>query len=341
MVKKLQKNKPAKAAGIHLSGSVKDSAQQIWQAGLGAFTRAQAEGSKAFESLVKEGVSIQRKTQAAAEGKISEATTKMSTMATDISTKASGQWDKLENIFEERVAKALNKLGVPSAKDVAALISRIDELNKAVQKLSTKSPAAAAKAPPQSLQRRSRPPRRPQLRPLPALLRRSAAAKAARKATAKPAAKAVKKAAAKRAKPPLHLLLQHRSHQPKPRKRFGSPLRHDHQGRLCALFCAPSQPAAMQQKNAAPAIYTLTTMTAPQSTAPKIALALAGGGPLGAIYEVGAMCALEESLLGLDFNQLAPLRGCFGRWIHCGGLGQRHDATRPVCVLHRKRWQPI
>jgi predicted acylesterase/phospholipase RssA len=38
--------------------------------------------------------------------------------------------------------------------------------------------------------------------------------------------------------------------------------------------------------------------------APRIALALAGGGPLGAIYEVGAMCALEESLLGMDFTKL-------------------------------------
>jgi len=149
MVKKLQKAKSIKFAGEQLSGSVKDSAQQIWQAGLGAFTRAQAEGSKAFESLVKEGVSIQRKTQAAAEEKLSEATSKMSNMATDISSKASGGWDKLENIFEERVAKALNKLGVPSAKDVNALIARIDELNKAVQKLSTKTPTpkAAVKAP--------------------------------------------------------------------------------------------------------------------------------------------------------------------------------------------------
>jgi poly(hydroxyalkanoate) granule-associated protein len=116
---------------------------------LGAFTRAQAEGSKAFESLVKEGVSIQRKTQAAAEGKINEATAKMSTMANDITSKATGQWDKLENIFEERVAKALNKLGVPSAKDVSALIERIEELNKTVQKLSAKAPAPAkaSKAP--------------------------------------------------------------------------------------------------------------------------------------------------------------------------------------------------
>ena len=142
MVKKLQKDNSSKTPQSHLSSSVKDSAQQIWQAGLGAFTRAQAEGSKAFESLVKEGVSIQRKTQAAAEEKISEATNKMSTMATDITSKATGQWDKLENIFEERVAKALNKLGVPSAKDVNALIARIDELNKAVQKLSAKAPAA-------------------------------------------------------------------------------------------------------------------------------------------------------------------------------------------------------
>lgn len=149
MVKKIQKSKSSPSTGTPLTASVKDSAQQIWQAGLGAFTRAQAEGSKAFESLVKEGVSIQRKTQAAAEGKINEATAKMSTMANDITSKATGQWDKLENIFEERVAKALNKLGVPSAKDVSALIERIEELNKTVQKLSAKAPAPAkaSKAP--------------------------------------------------------------------------------------------------------------------------------------------------------------------------------------------------
>jgi poly(hydroxyalkanoate) granule-associated protein len=144
MVKKLHKVKSTHTTGAQLGGSVKDSAQQIWQAGLGAFNRAQAEGTKAFEALVKEGTSIQRKTQAAAEEKISEATSKMSHMATDISSKASGQWDKLENIFEERVAKALNKLGVPAAKDVKALVARIDELGKAVQKLSAKAPVAAA-----------------------------------------------------------------------------------------------------------------------------------------------------------------------------------------------------
>ena len=156
MVKKLQKSGEEKSGGTLRGGSVKDSAQQIWQAGLGAFTKAQAEGSKAFEALVKEGITIQRKTQAAAEEKLTEATSRMSNMATDISSKAAGQWDKLENIFEERVAKALNKLGVPSAKDISALIARIDELNKSVQKLSqqtatkaaTSKPAPAKKAAP-------------------------------------------------------------------------------------------------------------------------------------------------------------------------------------------------
>ena len=152
MVTKMKKGAAASASpsasspGAHLSGSVKDSAQQIWQAGLGAFAKAQAEGTRAFEALVKEGTNLQRKTQAAAEEKISEATSRMTNMATDISSKASGHWDKLENIFEERVAKALNKLGVPSAKDVNALIARIDALNLSVQKLSAAGKPAARKA---------------------------------------------------------------------------------------------------------------------------------------------------------------------------------------------------
>ena len=146
MVKKLQKMSADKAANPHLTSAVKESAQQIWLAGLGAFAKAQEGGGKVYESLMKEGLSMQRKTQAAAEEKISEATSKMANMAGDIQSKAGQQWDKLENIFEDRVAKALNKLGVPSAKDVDALIARIDELNKSVQKMSAKAPAAKTSA---------------------------------------------------------------------------------------------------------------------------------------------------------------------------------------------------
>ena len=168
MVKKLHKSDAPdapKGPGEQLKGSVKDSAQQIWQAGLGAFAKAQAEGAKAFEALVKEGTGLQRKTQAAAEEKIAEATSKMSHMASDISSKASGHWDKLETIFEERVAKALNKLGVPSAKDVAALTTRIDELNRSVQKLSAAPRTASRTAPKTAAKKATAPTAKPAVKP--------------------------------------------------------------------------------------------------------------------------------------------------------------------------------
>lgn len=180
MVKKLQKlSADKKKSNAQLSSTVKDSAQQIWLAGLGAFSKAQEEGGKVFEALVKEGLTIQRKTQAVAEEKITEATSRVTTMASDIGSKAQGQWDKLENIFEDRVAKALAKLGVPSARDLDALSARVDALAKSSKAASAKAAAKpAAKAP----------------------AKKAAAKKAApAKAAAKPAAKTpAKKAAAKK-----------------------------------------------------------------------------------------------------------------------------------------------
>jgi poly(hydroxyalkanoate) granule-associated protein len=155
MVKKLQKmaeKKAASPAGLfdsQLAGAVKDSAQQIWLAGMGAFAKAQAEGGKAFEALVKQGVSLQRKTQAVAEERLGDVTGKMSAVASEVTSKAGASWDKLENIFEERTAKALGKLGVPTAKDVEALTARVEELAAAVSRLSkggTSSRAASSRA---------------------------------------------------------------------------------------------------------------------------------------------------------------------------------------------------
>lgn len=128
MTTQQQKDRTQTQGSSKTSDSVKDSASQIWLAGLGAFAKAQEEGGKVFEALVKEGQSIQRKTQAAAEEKLTEAGSRMATLATGISARASGQWDRLENIFEERVSKALHRLGVPSAQEVATLVARIDEL---------------------------------------------------------------------------------------------------------------------------------------------------------------------------------------------------------------------
>jgi len=94
MVKKLKamaEKKAAATSGLFdnaLSGTVKESAQQIWLAGLGAFSKAQEEGGKVFEALVREGTALQKKTQAVAEEKIGEMTSRMSSMAGDVSAKA-------------------------------------------------------------------------------------------------------------------------------------------------------------------------------------------------------------------------------------------------------------
>ena len=153
MVKKKSSGGPELPAGLldsQLAQSVRESAQQIWLAGMGAFAKAQEGRLKVFEALIKEGSNLQRKTQNAAEEKIGEVTHRMSAMAGDVGARAGQHWDKLESIFEQRTAKALNKLGVPTAKDVDALIKRVDELAAAVQRLSKagapKAAAPAAKA---------------------------------------------------------------------------------------------------------------------------------------------------------------------------------------------------
>ena len=163
--------KMSSAGGLldkHLAQLVKDSAQQIWLAGMGAFAKAQEERGRFFETLVKEGLSLQKKTQGMAEEKISEVTGRMSAMAGTVTAKAGQNWDKLESIFEQRTAKALAKLGVPTAQDVQALNRRVEELAAAVARLSKGAPAKPAA---------------------------KAAAKAAPKAEASPAAKAPRKRA--------------------------------------------------------------------------------------------------------------------------------------------------
>ena len=114
---------------------VRESAQQIWLAGLGAFAKAQQEGGKVFESLVQDGVNLQRKTQTAAQERMAEATERITEMAGGLSAKAGQQWGRLEGIFEERVARALTGLGVPTAADLQALTQRIEALESQVQAL--------------------------------------------------------------------------------------------------------------------------------------------------------------------------------------------------------------
>jgi len=164
MVKKLKamaEKKSAAGAGLFdsaLANSVRESAKEIWLAGMGAFAKAQAEGKQVFEALVKEGNSLQKKTQGAAEEKFSEVTSKMTSMADEVTAKAGQHWDKLETIFEERTAKALKKLGVPTAKDVQALMDRVDALSAQVAgraKAAAKTAAPKKRAPAKTAAKRA------------------------------------------------------------------------------------------------------------------------------------------------------------------------------------------
>ncbi|MBC7941683.1 MAG: phasin family protein [Chitinophagaceae bacterium] len=171
-----------------LASSVKDSAQQIWLAGMGAFSKAQEEGTKVFEALVKEGTSLQRKTQAVAEEKIGEVTGKMSAMADTVTAKAGQNWDKLESIFEARTAKAMHKLGVPTAKDLQALVGRVDELAAVVAELGRQGPAKPAARGAEAGKRAAKTTVSPAVKP---------AARAGVKPAVKPAVKLAAKGAAK------------------------------------------------------------------------------------------------------------------------------------------------
>ncbi len=171
---KFEKQAEKQADNNMLASAIKESAQQIWLAGLGAFAKAQAEGGKVFETLVTEGMSIQRKTRSMAEEKLGEVTGRASKMAGEFTKQANDSWDKLENVFEGRVERALSRLGVPTNKDIQALIARVDALNSSVKSLGAK-PAARAKAAP---------------------ARAATVVKAAKKATA-PAARKARKAAVK------------------------------------------------------------------------------------------------------------------------------------------------
>ena len=126
--------------------SVKDSAEQIWQAGLGAFAKAQQEGGKIFESLVQDGMALQKQVQAAAQVQLKEAGQRLGGIANDMSQRASEPLGKLEHIFEERVAKALERLGVPTARDIQQLQAQIDALTEALEKAQGIKSTGASKA---------------------------------------------------------------------------------------------------------------------------------------------------------------------------------------------------
>ena len=114
---------------------IRDSSRQIWLAGLGAFSRAQAEGAKLFETLVEQGQNLESRTKRAASETATAAAGMASQKAKEMQAMAGGTWDKLEQVFEDRVARALSKLGVHTQADVERLSQRVEALSEAVNEL--------------------------------------------------------------------------------------------------------------------------------------------------------------------------------------------------------------
>ncbi len=137
-----------------VSAAFAPPAQQVWLAGLGALAKAQEQGSKAMETLLNDGLAFQRKSQAEAQQRFKEATERLGHLASDFGQSASGRVDKLEHLFEDRVAKALHRLGMPSLLDLQMLSDRVAQLEsqlashlQALQGGQSGTPRAEAKAP--------------------------------------------------------------------------------------------------------------------------------------------------------------------------------------------------
>lgn len=185
MVKKMHRINSNKKTGAPLSGTAQDSTQQIWLAGLGAFSKAQEKGSKIFEMLVKEGLALQQKTQMAAEKNLSQATRQLSDMAWNIQTQTPYAKDKLETIFEDRVAKALDKLGMPTGQEMKDWVVRLNQLDTRLQQMSGMSTVVP---PLEAASSRTRPVVKKAVKPV-----RTKAANASIEKTVAPRVKPVKK----------------------------------------------------------------------------------------------------------------------------------------------------
>lgn len=149
VMKKPVKSK-AKAPGI--AAPVVESAREIWLAGLGAFSYAQSEsgkiieqGNKFFEKLVAEGAKLEKKGRDAAESAVGGIREEVESKVGAVRKQAVDNWDKLETIFENRVARVLGQLGVPTADEVNKLSERVQTLATRVTAMTAAEKPAAKK----------------------------------------------------------------------------------------------------------------------------------------------------------------------------------------------------
>ena len=160
----LKKTRPGLETGksedaTSMAQAILKSSHQIWLAGLGAFAKAQQEGMKVFDTLVKQGETVESKTRHAAATTAGAAREAAKAKAKEMQAMAGGTWDKLEQVFEDRVARALGHLGVHTAADVKQLTERVNELSEAVNAL-LKAQGIQRRAPATEAKRRKRAPTR-------------------------------------------------------------------------------------------------------------------------------------------------------------------------------------
>ncbi len=128
------------AQAERLSNTLSESAQQIWLAGVGAFGRAQAEGTKLFEGLVREGLNLEKTARSYAGGRAGVVRDVVEDRVGQARERATDTWDRLEKVFEDRVQRALVTLGVPGREDLKDLGKRVDELTAELRR-QNRSPA--------------------------------------------------------------------------------------------------------------------------------------------------------------------------------------------------------
>ncbi len=125
------------------------SAHQIWQAGLGALSRAQAGAPKIFDDLMKEGSKLQGGALEAAQKVVMQAfqgaQKSVNQRVDTVKGQAGETWDNLEKIFQTRVQRAMHQLGMPTAEEITALTRKVAELSASVERLAGASPAPKRK----------------------------------------------------------------------------------------------------------------------------------------------------------------------------------------------------
>ncbi len=135
--KTLKKKVQAKPAISKFTTPVVDSARDVWRAGLGAVSMAQTESSKLieqgnqlFDRLVSEGSKLEKKTRHEAETAIGDIRNGVESKLDTVRQQATTNWDSLLGLFDERVSDALDRLGVPTTKDLNKLSGHVQKMSR-------------------------------------------------------------------------------------------------------------------------------------------------------------------------------------------------------------------